>query len=144
MIKINSADCIDGGFTFEECKYVCEALDKKCIDAIEISGGTPSSKTNETPVRTNITAETSSYFKAYADEIARIVNAPVMLVGGNRDPRKLEEVLQTTRIEYISLCRPLIRERSLPARWRVGDFCAPGMNASSVVKVHYGLGSGNR
>lgn len=121
MIKVNSEDYFDEGFTFEECKYLCKVLDKKGIDAIEISGGTPSSRKNEGPARTHLTLDTNSYFVKYADEIAGLTKAPVMLVGGNRDPKKLEEILQATRIEYISLCRPLIRERNLPARWRDGD-----------------------
>jgi len=121
MIKVNSEDYFDEGFTFEECKYLCEALDKKGIDAIEISGGSTSSRKNEGPARKHLTSDTSSYFMKYAGEIAGLVKAPVMLVGGNRDPKKLEEILQTTRIEYISLCRPLIRERNLPVRWRSGD-----------------------
>lgn len=121
MIKVNCEDFMDEGFTFEECICLCEMLDEKGIDAIEISGGTSSSRRNKGPARMHLTAGTNSYFVKYADVIARLISAPVMLVGGNRDPHKLEQILQSTWIEYISLCRPLIREPNLPARWRAGD-----------------------
>src|SRR6056297_2203842 len=38
MIKLNSSDFKDDGFTFKDCKYICQRLDELGIDAIEISG----------------------------------------------------------------------------------------------------------
>ena len=120
LIKINSEDFMDQGMTFEECKYVCKKLTELGINAIEISGGTPSSRPNEWAVRV-IRANQESYFKSYAAEIAEEINVPVILVGGNRDFDLLTEILNQTAIEYFALSRPLICESNLINRWHSGD-----------------------
>lgn len=120
LIKINSEDYMSQEMTFEECKYVCKKLAESGVDAIEISGGSPSSRPNEGSAR-KIALEQESYFRPYAAEIAQEINVPVILVGGNRDFNLLTEILNQTAIEYISLCRPLIRESDLISRWEKGD-----------------------
>lgn len=120
LIKINSEDYMSQGMTFEECKYVCKKLVELGINAIEISGGSFSSRPNEGPVRM-ITPEMESYFKLYAAEIAQEIHVPVILVGGNRDFELMTGILNQTSIEYFALCRPLICESDLINRWQSGD-----------------------
>jgi 2,4-dienoyl-CoA reductase-like NADH-dependent reductase (Old Yellow Enzyme family) len=116
FIKINSEDFFEQGMTFSDCKYVCRRLAGLGIDGIEISGGNPASRPNEGFSR-RVSTEQESYFKKYADEIAQETKIPVILVGGNRDVKGLTEVLNSTAIEYIALCRPFIRESDLVKRW---------------------------
>lgn len=120
LIKINSEDYMDQGMTFEECKYVCKELVKLGVNAIEVSGGSFSSRRNKGPSR-KISLEQESYFKAHAAEIAQEINVPVILVGGNREFGLLTEILNQTSIEYFALSRPLIRESNLINRWQGGD-----------------------
>jgi len=120
LIKINCEDFMDKGMTFAECKYVCERLADLGINAVEVSGGISSSRPNEGTIRV-ISAEQESYFKLYAEELARDINVPVVLVGGNRRVAPLTEILNQTSIEYIALCRPLIRESDLVNRWQAGE-----------------------
>lgn len=120
LIKINSEDYMDQGMTFEECKYVCQKLVELGVNAIEVSGGSFSSRRNEGPSRI-IKSEQESYFKPYAAEIAQEINVPVILVGGNREFELMTELLNQTSIEYFALSRPLIRESSLINRWQSGD-----------------------
>jgi 2,4-dienoyl-CoA reductase-like NADH-dependent reductase (Old Yellow Enzyme family) len=47
FIKINSEDFMKQGMTFSDCKYVCRKLEEMGINAIEISGGSLSSRPNE-------------------------------------------------------------------------------------------------
>ena len=44
-----------------------------------------------------------------------------MLVGGIRDLETAEELVSGGVADYISLCRPLIREPDLVNRWKAGD-----------------------
>lgn len=120
LAKINCDDFMEKGLTFKECKYICKMLKEAGLTAVEISGGTALSRTNEGTIR-KVTAETESYFKQYAAEIAEEISIPVICVGGHRDFNKLTEIVNQTKIEYISLCRPLIREPELINRWAAGD-----------------------
>lgn len=118
--KINSDDFRDQGFTFEECKQVCKMLQEVGLNFVEISGGTISSRVNEGAIR-KITTETESYFREKAAEVAEEIDIPVICVGGHRDINKLTDMINQTKIEFISLCRPLIREPELINRWESGD-----------------------
>jgi 2,4-dienoyl-CoA reductase-like NADH-dependent reductase (Old Yellow Enzyme family) len=120
LVKINSDDYMSQGMTFDECKYVCKELITLGVNAIEISGGTFSSRPNESPSR-KITPEQESYFQRYAAEIAEEISVPVILVGGNRDFTSLTDILNQTLIEYFALSRPLICESNLINRWQSGD-----------------------
>lgn len=120
LIKINSEDYMSQGMNFEECKYVCEKLAELGVNAIEISGGSLSSRPDEGPIRM-IKPEQESYFERYAAEIAQEINVPVILVGGNRNFELLTEILNRTPVEYVALCRPLICESNLINRWQKGN-----------------------
>jgi len=120
LIKVNSEDFLEGGMPFEECRRLCRLLEADGIDAIEISGGSLSSPTNLGPIRTDVAAR-PSYFRAYAAKIAEQAKVPVLLVGGHRDPRAMTDILNSSRIDFLSLCRPLIREPDLVGRWRRGE-----------------------
>jgi 2,4-dienoyl-CoA reductase-like NADH-dependent reductase (Old Yellow Enzyme family) len=62
--------------------------------------------------------EQQSYFLGYAEKLDLPV--PIILVGGNRDIENLEAILLEGKVEFIALCRPLIREPDLPNRWQAG------------------------
>ena len=53
--------------------------------------------------------------------LAALVKTPVILVGGLRSVEKINTILDTTKIEYVSLSRPLVREPDLVNRWQNGD-----------------------
>ncbi|MGX8709924.1 MAG: NADH:flavin oxidoreductase [bacterium] len=120
LVKINCDDFMEQGFAFEECKQVCKWLQEVGLSAVEISGGTRLSRPNEGTIR-KVTPDTESYFKQYAAEIAEVLDIPVISVGGHRDISKLTDIVNQTKIQYISLCRPFIREPDLINRWVSGD-----------------------
>jgi 2,4-dienoyl-CoA reductase-like NADH-dependent reductase (Old Yellow Enzyme family) len=49
------------------------------------------------------------------------VNVPIMMVGGLRTFALMEEVIQKGEADFISLCRPLIKEPHIINEWKVGD-----------------------
>ena len=51
LIKLNSEDFVEGGFSLEEMLEVSALLEKAGIDAIELSGGTGSEASKYKPVR---------------------------------------------------------------------------------------------
>ncbi len=120
LAKINCDDFMDQGLVFEECKYVCKRLKEAGLSAVEISGGSRLSRVNEGVIR-KVTPDTESYFEQYAAKIAEEIEIPVICVGGHRDFNKLTDIVNQTKIEYISLSRPFIREPELINRWASGD-----------------------
>lgn len=119
-VKINCDDFMEQGFSFDECKQLCKDLVDVGLTAIECSGGSRLARRNEGTIR-KITSEDESYFAKYAAELADEVRVPVILVGGNRDFDKLEALVNSTKIDYVAMSRPLIREPGLINRWAGGD-----------------------
>lgn len=105
-IKINSSDFRDGGANFEDCKYVLTELDKLGIDSAEISGGDFRGFKGE------------AFFREYAEELSDILSCPVILVGGNRSAKNMNDILNNTNIEYFSMSRPLICEPDLVSKFK--------------------------
>ncbi len=110
-IKINSSDFTCGGLTGDECLVICRLLDREGLDSIEVSG-------NGTSVSGIRAHKNEGYFVRNAAEIAEAVSCPVICVGGFRALDTIEAVLNQTKIEAISLSRPLLREPDLPMRWQ--------------------------
>ena len=116
LIKINCEDFMEQGMTFEECRCVCARLAELGIDAIEVSGGSFSSRPNESPAR-----KEEGYFRWHADQLARELPVPVIVVGGNRDYETMTNLIRESAIIAVSLSRPLIRECALVERWKGED-----------------------
>lgn len=114
MMKINSREDVEGGFDNEQCLEVCKIMEELGLDAIEVSGFPPLLMKIFKP-------EDEAYFGEFAARLAKEVEIPVWLVGGNRSFENLEEILNKTDIACFSLSRPLLREPDLINRWKSGD-----------------------
>lgn len=121
MIKINCDDFMDQGLSLVDSSYVSELLSDLGVNLIEVSGGSYSSRTGEGAARVANKSEQESYFKEFATRIAEKVKVPVALVGGNRSLETMNEILNTTKIEYFALSRPFIHEPELVNRWARGN-----------------------
>ena len=138
-MKINSTDEYPGGLTVQDFLVTCRLMADAGIDAIEVSGN----GTSHTDIKAG---RNEGYFRAAAMSLASLVDIPVVLVGGLRSIEKINQYLNEptnearaegkpsctlpckeevtdrhTKIEYISLSRPLIREPNLIQRWQQGD-----------------------
>lgn len=110
-IKINSSDFTYGGLEEPECLAICRLLDQAGIDSIEVSG-------NGTSVSSIKAHVNEGYFVPAAAKIAGAVSCPVIVVGGFRSLETMEDILNKTNIELISLSRPLLREPDLPNKMK--------------------------
>ena len=124
LVKLNSQDFLEGGFTVEDMLEVASLLENAAVDAIEMSGGN------------HVAGIFGEFFPArkgrpkgeegpyYLDEARRYkerVKVPLMLVGGIRSIEWARRVVSEGIADYVSLCRPLIREPGLINRWKSGD-----------------------
>lgn len=122
LIKMNSDDYIDGGFTRKEMVEVARMLESEGIDAVELSGGTPLSPADRGFARPGIQPpEEEVYYLDAARLYKEAVSVPLILVGGIRTYSVARKLIEEEVADFISLSRPLIREPFLVRRWREGD-----------------------
>jgi 2,4-dienoyl-CoA reductase-like NADH-dependent reductase (Old Yellow Enzyme family) len=107
LIKINVNDGFENEVTFDDVLYLCKKSTKMKIDAIEISGAF-----NKFP------QESTSFFKREAEKIAAKNEVKIIMTGGNRDFEEMTNILNSTKIEYFGMARPLIKEPGLINRFR--------------------------
>jgi 2,4-dienoyl-CoA reductase-like NADH-dependent reductase (Old Yellow Enzyme family) len=133
LIKLNSEDFIEGGFSREDMLDVCRMLERQGIDAIELSGGTAHSG-RYTPVRTGRfdTPDRQVFYRDAAREYKARINTPLILVGGIRSPAVAEALVASGEADYIALSRPLIREPELVRRWQDGDTAAAACKSDNL------------
>jgi len=119
LIKINYSDLVENGLNGEECAWVCMELEKRGLDAIEISSGIGVS-TESTPTQPS-QKKIEGFFADGALDVAAKVSIPVISVGGYRSIKTIEEKLNQGNIVAVSLCRPFIREPFLAKKWEKDD-----------------------
>ena len=134
-MKVNSSDFTYGGLDNDEslelCRLLAQGLETQGvskfasmggprtaqpkieaprfggIDSIEVSGN----GTSVSGIRAHVN---EGYFLPFAAKLAEEVDVPVIVVGGFRALDTMEAVLNRTKIELISLSRPLLCEPDLP------------------------------
>jgi 2,4-dienoyl-CoA reductase-like NADH-dependent reductase (Old Yellow Enzyme family) len=122
LVKMNSEDFVDGGFSVQDMLETASLLEAAGVDSIELSGGSPFSPTYVSfrpgPIKTQAD---EAYYREAAVRYKERVHIPLMLVGGIRSYGLAERLVKDGVTDYISLSRPLIREPGLINRWRSGD-----------------------
>jgi 2,4-dienoyl-CoA reductase-like NADH-dependent reductase (Old Yellow Enzyme family) len=121
LVKMNCEDFAEGGLTVADSIAAAKQMVAAGLDAIELSGGLLTGG-KMSPSRPNINApEKEAYFQEAAREFKKALDVPLILVGGIRSLEVAEGLLEARNADYISLCRPLIREPALIRRWQSGD-----------------------
>lgn len=122
MVKMNAQDFLPGGLSADDTLKVAAVLAEAGIDAVELSGGTRFSgkRSHVRPGRLD-TREDEVYYLQEAKAYKKSITAPLMLVGGIRSFEVAERLVDEGTTDYVSLCRPLIREPDLIQRWKSGD-----------------------
>lgn len=114
ILKINSSDEYPGGITMQDFLVSSRLMANAGIDAIEVSAN----GTSRPGIRAGVN---EGSFLTAAMSLSATVDVPIILVGGLRSMEFINSVLADTKIEYISLSRPFIREPNLLRRWQAGD-----------------------
>lgn len=121
FIKINCQDFLSQGLNLDDSIEVGRLLKQAGLDAIELSGGTRDSGRLVPPRMGIKSKEREAYFRQEAAAFHEKVELPLILVGGMRSYEIAEQMINEGCADYISMCRPLIREPHLVKRWAAGD-----------------------
>jgi 2,4-dienoyl-CoA reductase-like NADH-dependent reductase (Old Yellow Enzyme family) len=126
LIKLNCADFMPGGLEVEESIWVAARLAEMGIDAVEISGGTWDTEVAEgKSIQKGVPRRSpEGYFLPYTEQFTQAVDAPVIAVGGIRALETAESIINESKADLVSMCRPFICEPHLLKRWRGGDTSA--------------------
>ena len=111
-MKIDCEDSIPGGITIEGFITACKLAEKAGVDMIQVSGR----EWIDGKMKSN-----TPFFLQKASKLADIVKVPVVLVGGLRDIDTMEDIINKTQIEYLSIARPLICEPDIVKKWKRGE-----------------------
>jgi len=121
LIKTAVQDGFAGGLDFSEGKQAAKLLAQWGFDALEISQGLRGKYFEETEFRSKINRlDREGYFREWCREIKQQVHVPVMMVGGLRSVGLMEEIVAKGEADFISLCRPFIRQPALVREWKSG------------------------
>jgi 2,4-dienoyl-CoA reductase-like NADH-dependent reductase (Old Yellow Enzyme family) len=121
LTKMNCGDFLENGLEPEDAIQVGKMLAEAGIDAVELSGGLLTGG-KMSPSRMGIhSMEKEAYFQKEALEFRKNVQVPLILVGGNRSYETAQKIVDNGIADYISMCRPFIREPGLIKRWQSGD-----------------------
>lgn len=143
-IKINSVEFQDKGFSPEEAKGLCEALEKARFDYVELSGGTYESLAFEH--KRESTKKRESFFLDFAEEIVKpLKHTRAYITGGFKTIGAMVKALETC--DGIGLARPSCQEFNLPKDMLNGkvsgaikqalddnDFGATNLAAGSLIR----------
>lgn len=120
-VKLNTADFMKDGFSFDEAVQVVAWLEEAGIDLVEISGGTyenpsmmGSASGMDKPIKAS-TAKREAYFLDYAMKLREAVSVPLVVTGGFRSAQAMNEALQVGATDFIGLARSLALEPDFPA-----------------------------
>ncbi|WP_458453212.1 oxidoreductase [Methanobrevibacter sp.] len=108
-IRINPWDVRKGGITADESIAIAKELEKAGADSIQL------------------TARTISYlydgaeknpFLVYVDKLIEEIDIPVILGGNSRDMASMNDILNNTDVEFMSMSKPFVAQADFLADWK--------------------------
>jgi 2,4-dienoyl-CoA reductase-like NADH-dependent reductase (Old Yellow Enzyme family) len=126
MLKMNCDDFSPDGFTIKEGVRVADAICKRGLNAIEISGGGVGQQQGlKARARSDDPELAEAAFAGHAIKIREATKPrPMALVNGIRSRRCMEAIVEKDIADLISMSRPFIREPDLVNRLKTGQEAA--------------------
>ncbi|WP_405295211.1 NADH-dependent flavin oxidoreductase [Methanobrevibacter sp.] len=107
--RINPWDVRKGGVTADESIAIARELEKAGADSLQLTARTISQiydKGEKHP------------FLVYFDDLASAVDIPVVLGGSLREMSKINEVLNNSKVEFVSMSKPFVAQADFLADWK--------------------------
>jgi len=132
-LKMNGHDGIKGGLEPNEASELAFIFAKEGFNSLEISAYIHEASLNvknpSLPPECQLSIRQRGFEAFNLNYAAQIkeklkqtasTNIPILLVGGIYRLEKINEIIDSTGIEFCSMSRPLIRQPNLPNLWRSG------------------------
>lgn len=133
-VKLNSADFQKGGFDENDARWVVKNMADMGVDLIELSGGnyeSPATLEGAADEATS-TGRREAYFVAFARDVAKVSNIPIMVTGGIRRRALAENALAKDLggfgVSVLGIARAMAFVPDLPNQWQAGtieEVCVP-------------------
>ena len=107
--RINPWDVRKGGITADESIAIAKELEKAGADSIQLTARTISQiydKGERHP------------FLVYADDLIDALDIPVILGGSLREMSKINDVLNNSKVEFVSMSKPFVAQPDFLAEWK--------------------------
>ena len=123
MLKMNCDDFSTDGFTVDDSVEVAEAVCKRGLDLLEISGGGIGQQNDLRPrAKHSDPRLEEANFAGHAEKIRVATKpTPLALVNGIRSRSCMEAIIDMDLADMVSLSRPFIREPDLIKRLEAGQ-----------------------
>lgn len=112
-VKVNSFDERKDGFDSSESLEACKLLEKVGVDSIQVTR--PLS-----PLYFTKKLSAEGELVDYTTQLIDSVDVPVIVGGGFNNANHMNEILNNTNIEYLSMYRPFVCENDFLINWKKG------------------------
>lgn len=125
LLKMNCDDFSPEGFTIDDSTRVAEAVCRRGLDLLEVSGGSYIDQRPELRERARLKDDSvlsEAHFAGYALEIRKVVGETLTsIVGGVRSLACMRAIVERGVADMVSMSRPFIREQDLVKKLREGQ-----------------------
>ncbi|MBP3790953.1 MAG: tRNA-dihydrouridine synthase [Methanobrevibacter sp.] len=113
--RLNAFDGTNMGMSIDETIEICKLLEKHGVDSLQITRPrSPQFFTQENQEKNPLIEATN--------QIIKNVSIPVILGGGANSQNQINEILNETDIDFISMQRPFVKDPSFLVDWQIeGD-----------------------
>ena len=110
--RINAVDGRKDGMTLDESFEIAKILAHNGADSVQITARTISFKFGE---------DGDHAFLSYANKLSEELDIPIILGGTLRDMKTMNDILNTTSIEFFSLTKPFVAQQDFLLEWKEND-----------------------
>lgn len=103
LYRLGSVDMDPKGIQIEDSKKFAMKLEEAGVDIIDVSGGLCGSRPAELQGR-------QGYFVPQAQQIKKVVNMPVIGVGGITEPEYADKLIQERKVDLVAVGRTLLKD----------------------------------
>ncbi|MCQ2971772.1 MAG: NADH-dependent flavin oxidoreductase [archaeon] len=107
--KVNPRDVRKGGMTPEETIEICKLFKAAGADSIQVTARTISFANGEIG---------SHPFIDFADKLIEEVDIPVILGGTLRDMKTMNNILNSSKVEFMSMSKPFVAQKDFLSQWK--------------------------